>query len=69
MNDSLIDLIADYISENYTFINSDGERYKDDGYTKAQYFLDDFLHPKIEKYIEENYDTVEPSSEEFGESF
>lgn len=59
MMDSLIDIIAQHISTSYTFTNSDGEEYIDDGYIKAQYFIYDTLIPQIDKYINENYEVSE----------
>lgn len=59
MYENLEALIADYIASNYTFINSDGEHYNNDGHTKASYFLSDFFESKVDKWIKENYEIVE----------
>jgi len=59
MNETLLDVIARHIAENYTFINSDGEFYTDDGYNKADYFIQDVILPQVDKYIEEYYEVKE----------
>lgn len=57
MVENLVDIIANHISESYTFINSDGEQYTDDGYTKARNFIENVLLPQVDEYIEDNYTT------------
>ena len=55
MEQTLIDLIATRISEKYTFINSNGNKFETDGYDQALSFLNDVIYPQVDKYVEENY--------------
>jgi len=60
--ENLLDKIAQYISE-YTFINSDGEEYQDDGYQKAHNFIQDMIFPEVDKYVNEYYNVKEEATE------
>jgi len=59
MYENIEAMIAYYIASNYTFINSDGEHYNDDGTSKDTYFLSEFFEPKVDKWIKENYEILE----------
>lgn len=61
--ENLLDEIAQHISK-YTFINSDGEEYQDDGYQKAHNFIQDMILPEVDKYISEYYVVKEEVAED-----
>ena len=54
--DSLIDIIAEHVSNNYTFINSDGEEYQPDGYFQATSFIEEIIIPQVDDFIKARYD-------------
>lgn len=60
---TLVDLIAEHIRNNYTFISSDGKPYKSDGFDEAYNFIESKILSQVDSFIKESYSVKEDDDE------
>lgn len=51
--------IADYIASNYTFVDSTGREYTDDGFNKANEFMYMVIFPMVDEFLKDQYKIAE----------